>query len=249
MNKTDKVDLARRLLRELESGNDAGANDLLGELNAQYESSLFHEIGKLTRELHDALARVQVDSRLAGLAENEMPDARHRLDYVITKTEEAAHKTLTAVEELMPLSTDIRTAAQEMQADWQRFTRREMSVEEFRELSERVGRFLADIDNTAERIHSGLGDVLMAQDYQDLTGQVIRRIMVMVQEVEDGLIGLIRRTSQLDLPAGAGTGTGRTEDKTARGIRAEGPQILAHETAVALVDQDEVDELLSNLGF
>ena len=149
----------------------------------------------------------------------------------------------------MPMSTTIREAAQGMRADWERFTRREMSVEEFRELSPRVGAFLEEIDRSAERINGGLGEVLMAQDFQDLTGQVIRRIMTLVQEVEQGLIGLIRRTSSFTaVSAASNTAMGELNN-----IEAEGPQVpgtcgeAGNNQAVA--SQDEVDELLSNLGF
>ena len=238
MSDMDRLNLARELVRELEAGNEDAAGELLGRMNAQHESSLFREIGRLTRELHDALARVQLDSRLVGIAENEMPDARHRLDYVINKTEEAANKTLTVVEELMPLASGIRESAQGMRTDWRRFTRREMSVTEFRELSERVSRFLDDIDESAGRMHGGLSEVLMAQDFQDLSGQEIRKVIKRVQEVEQTLLNMIK-------VAGEAGGDGRAQ--TAKSPEKDEKQDAGMDTRVT--SQDEADDLLSSLGF
>lgn len=232
-----RLTLARHLVAALEDGNETGADELLGQLTAERESDLFRQVGRLTRELHDALRNVQLDSRLSELAAQDIPDAKQRLNYVIVKTEEAAHRTLGAIEELMPMSQRIEQAAGAIMSDWARFTRREMDVAEFRELSHRVSEFLERIREDSRRIHGGLAEVLLAQDFQDLTGQVIRKIMELVQEVEDNLVHLIRRQGGVDADAAGG------------GADAEGPVVLERQRAHVVNGQDEVDELLSSLGF
>jgi chemotaxis protein CheZ len=125
--------------------------------------------------------------------------------------------------------------------DWSRFRRREMSVEEFRALLDTEVEFLERLQGSAREIHRRLSDVLLAQDYQDLTGQVIRRVMGLVSEVQDSLVNMIRITGGQRPSSRAANGTG---------THAEGPQVgLAAPGASVVNGQDEVDDLLSSLGF
>lgn len=239
-SRVSRIAAARELLAALEEGHDDRANFALERLVSDRDSDLFREIGRLTRELHDALGRVDVDDRLATLAQSEIPDAKERINYVIAKTEQAAHRTLEAIETLSPLAERIEHNAAAIIGDWARFTRREMSAGEFRALSARLGEFLHALHADSKSIRSGLGDVLMAQDYQDLTGQVLRRIIGLVQEVEESLVRAISRTGGLAVPAhGAQT----------CGLEAEGPAAIERERARAVSGQDDVDALLSSLGF
>ncbi|MEC9315061.1 MAG: protein phosphatase CheZ, partial [Pseudomonadota bacterium] len=102
-NQDIQLDAARALVQALENNDDSAANKQLTILTQSHESQLFQEVGKLTRELHEALSNFNVDSRLIDLTENDIPNTRDRLNYVITTTEEAAHKTLGHIDETLPL--------------------------------------------------------------------------------------------------------------------------------------------------
>ena len=227
------------LVQELEAGNETAAEQILEDMAREREMSLFYEIGKLTRDLHDALGSMRMDSRLAGIAEQEIPDARERLNYVIAKTEEAAHRTLNAVEDSLPLSTRLRTEADRIDGDWTRFRRREMSLDEFKSFSTTFGGFIEEVRDTTATLNEKLSDVLMAQDFQDLTGQVIRRVIELVEEVEESLVKLIR-ASGVKQPA---------PEKREEAVVAIGPQVLQSEQAQRVAGQDDVDDLLSSMGF
>lgn len=238
---------ARRLVEELEAGNSGEVTRLLEELACHRESDLFTEMGKLTRELHDSIRNFKLDSRMVTLAEEEIPDAKERLNYVITMTEQAAHKTLNAVEASIPLAEKIKRQSDELSAKWHRFRNRDLSVEEFRELSRELDHFLSEVSGDSRSLNSSLSDVLMAQDYQDLTGQIIRQVITMVQDVEEGLVGLIRISSK-KRPVVMKLDEAVTGD-TGRDIEAEGPQVPSKKTDAYVHGQDDVDDLLSSLGF
>ena len=236
-----RLSVARALVRSLESGDEASADDHLRNLVREQELGLFNEIGRLTRQLHDSLTAVEMDGRIAELAENSIPDAHERLSFVMEKTEEAANRTLTAVEELLPIAAQIGSDAGRLVEDWQRFRRREMDVSEFRALLDTELKFLQGIQDAAFQMHGRLSDVLMAQDYQDLTGQVIRRVMTLVKEVQDSLVNMIRLT---------GARTPKRAYANGQGVEAEGPQVgLAKDSVHVVNNQDDVDDLLSSLGF
>jgi chemotaxis protein CheZ len=236
-----RLSVARSLVRCLESGDEPLADDLIRSLMREQELGLFNEVGRLTRQLHDSLRAVEMDGRINELAENAIPDAHERLSFVIEKTEEAANRTLTAVEELLPVAARIGTDASRLIDDWQRFKRREMELPEFRALLDTELKFLEGMQNSAHEMHDKLSEVLMAQDYQDLTGQVIRRVMKLVKEVQDSLVNMIRLTGSKSL----------TRDyQNGKGVHAEGPQVgLARDSEDVVKGQDDVDDLLSSLGF
>jgi chemotaxis protein CheZ len=240
MDNLARLQIARDMVAHLEAGDEVKADELLELMARNKEASLFMDVGRLTRELHDALKNLQVDGALVGLAEQEIPDAKQRLNFVIQKTEEAANRTLNAVETLLPISEKLGDDARNFASDWNRFTRREMDMNEFKTLSGRLAQFLEQIKSDSSTLHSSLSEVLMAQDFQDLTGQVIRRVITMVTEVENNLVRLIRC---------AGSGAMKTEEPDSA-LRAEGPKVKGTtETGQRVNGQDEVDDLLSSLGF
>ena len=239
-----QLTLARRLVDSLEAGDHAGAQAIIDEITAIRETELFRELGNLTRELHEALKSFHLDPRLGDIALTEIPDARTRLNHVIDMTEQAAHRTLTAIETSLPLVDEISRRSRELGVEWGRFRRRELSAEQFRALSRRIGDHLDLVAGHGSALQEALSDALMAQGYQDLTGQIIRRVISLVQEVEKGLVELMRvsgRRMAADSPAPADSGE-------SDGRRVQGPAIEGHDQGV-VHGQDEVDDLLSSLGF
>lgn len=235
--------LARRLVKQLEAGDSDGIQQTLDSLTRLREAELYRELGVLTRDLHEALKSFRVDSRLCEIA-NDIPDARKRLSHVIDLTEQAAHRTLTAIEAALPLAGALGSQAEILAGQWQRFLRRELCAEEFRNLSREVGAFLGSAQQQGSQLQACLSDALLAQDYQDLTGQIIRRVITLVQEVEDGLVKLVRISGQRV----AGQAEGAVDHVPGSDRRGHGP-VIPGQGNDAVHGQDEVDALLSGLGF
>lgn len=241
LNKEIQLDAARSLLTALENDDDNAINKQLAILTQSHESQLFQEVGKLTRELHEALSNFNVDSRLVDLAENDIPNTRDRLNYVITTTEDAAHKTLGHIDQTMPLAQELRQTAEKIDESWQRFRKKEMTAEEFRQLVKEIEAYLPAVKSHADQVHANLSEMMLAQGFQDLTGQVIRQVISLVEEVEDSLVQLVK-------VAGKHQQDNKTQKQTDP-IKAEGPQINAKDNPNVVNDQDDVDDLLSSLGF
>jgi len=241
---------ARSLVSELESGNVAGAEQLIDELGRVREQSLFRELGKMTRQLHDSLISFAVDSRMQSMAESDIPDAKARLNHVIAMTEESANKTLTAVEGTLPIAELLQNRANHLQLKWERFRNKDMNVDEFRDMSREIDDFLTATCDNAGRIHGNLSDVMMAQGFQDLTGQIIRRVITLVQEVEDNLVELIRLSGSIDAEINDSKASGKDADLDEELMQGMGPAVPGVvATGESVTGQDEVDDLLSSLGF
>ncbi|PYG04064.1 MULTISPECIES: protein phosphatase CheZ [unclassified Thioalkalivibrio] len=250
----DRLALARELVGALEGGDEEASRRLIQELARPYERELFDELGKLTRELHEALESFRGDSRLVELAQDEIPDARERLSYVVTQTEQATHETLNAVESSLPIAEAFAGRAAELTEKWTRFRNRELSVEEFREFARELDAFFEQTGKDTEELRRLLSQVLMAQSYQDLTGQVIRRVIRLVTDLEESLVSLIRLSSgRLEKDARAAAEQAPEAEETAReeDRRGHGPAVPhTQDSGTDVVQgQDEVDDLLSSLGF
>jgi chemotaxis protein CheZ len=244
---------ARQLVDSLEKGNFGEAVELINELNKARDRGLYHEVGKLTRELHNAIVNFQLDPRMPHATEvSQITDATERLGYVVTMTENAANRTMDLVEQSAPLVNDLGQEAQSLSADWGSFMRREMGADGFRELAKRIELFLARSERDSSKLSGHLNDILLAQDYQDLTGQVIKRVTQLVTEVESNLLKLVLMASQVDRFAGIEHNHEvlRAEQKQQKQpSHGEGPQIHADKRDDVASNQDDVDDLLSSLGF
>ena len=130
-----KLELARSLVEHLEQGANDDALTLIAKLAGFRDSLLFQEVGRLTRELHDSINGFVIDSNIADIAQSEMPDAAERLGYVIQMTEDGANTTLGAVESAMPLAETLQKDSQHLAESWQKFNARQLTVDDFRELS------------------------------------------------------------------------------------------------------------------
>jgi chemotaxis protein CheZ len=240
---------AREIVACLEAADDEGFMAVLDTLARTREVDLFNELGRMTRSVHETLNNFKLDTRITSLAEEEIPDAKERLNYVITMTEQAANRTMDAVEETLPLAEKLGERSEEYLSAWKRFRGREMPVEEFRELSRDLEAFFEQATSDIQSIRSSLSDVLMAQDYQDLTGQIIRRVITMVQEVEDQLVELIRIAGKRLAPEAQKTELSAQEQEKEDNRKGVGPAVPGVDAGDVVSSQDEVDDLLSSLGF
>lgn len=237
------LEQAKSLVSFLESGQQEAADAIVAEIQNPINSELFAEIGKLTRQLHDSLTNFQLDSRLNDLATADIPDAKERLNYVITSTEEAANKTMDAVEAIFPVVDTIAEQVEAVNPAWSKLMDNKLDLKEFKSLCFDIDTLLKNTGKETQHIHSLMTDVLMAQDFQDLTGQVIRKVIDLVREVEDSLINML---------TAFGISAEATQEKSSPKLGenlVEGPIVSSESRDDVVEDQDEVDDLLSSLGF
>ena len=225
----------------LAAGDDQRFYNELDALVQRREFALFGELQKLTNDLQGALQRFRIDSRLVDLAEKEVPDARARLDHVLKLTDEAAHKTMDLVEKSGPLADRTANQAKDIAVQWKRFRKREIDVVEFRDMLKRMDAFLDSALTDMDQVRGNLTEVLMAQGYQDLSGQIIRGVMKLVGELETALVELVRLSQ-----TGGHKMKPSTTDDSSRGY---GPVVPGVDHGPAASAQEDVDDLLSGLGL
>jgi len=239
------LDQARELVQLLEMGEQDIANQLVQQLGMPGSSELFAEVGKLTRQLHESLKNFQIDPSLNNILVEDIPDAKKRLNHVIDMTEQAANRTMDAVESCLPIADQISQQLNQLLPRWQKLMKRDLELGEFKTLCHGIDAFLAETVTESNRLNQLLTDVLMAQDYQDLTGQILRRVIELVREVEESLIGLLTAFGNSNVQV--------IEPKVSKrkieANEAEGPIIDKEGRNDVVSGQDDVDDLLSSLGF
>lgn len=238
---------AKQLVVYLEAGDNASANSLFEAASMKENVELFAEVGKLTRQLHDALNNFQIDARIKNLATDDIPDAQTRLTYVIEETEKAANTTMDAVEASMPIAELLASRIDSVMPEWKKLMTRQIEVGEFKVLCKDLDELLEDGASQSAKLTQLLTEVLMAQGYQDLTGQVIRRVIDLVKEVEESLVNMLTMFGERDGSEQAKPLS--PEADKAEGVKAEGPILDAETRDDVVSGQDDVDDLLSSLGF
>jgi chemotaxis protein CheZ len=233
--------LVLNLSAALEAGDETAFSTHLNSIARDRDDGLWLQLRKLTTDLGSALERFQLDSRLVDLAEKEVPDAKHRLDYVMKMTDEAAHKTMDLVEQSGPLAGRISSDAEKLSAMWQQFRNRQISPEDFRAMLDKMEVFLDDVRSTSEQLRKNLAEVLMTQGYQDLSGQIIRGVIKLVDEVESTLGHLVHLAT-------SHTGKEVSGDKF-RESRGHGPAVPGVDHGNVVNGQQDIDALLSGLGI
>lgn len=231
---------AQSLLQALESDDFSRVESELQNLSRVRDHEMFQELGRLTRDLHQAILALGFDPRLKELAEHDIPDAKSRLQYVISMTEEAAHRTMSAVEELIPLQEPLLKQAEHYLEDWERLYRREMAPQEFARFARDMKDFLEHVKSTGTASRSNLTEILMAQEFQDISSQIIRRVIQLVQQVEEQMVTLVQAFARHQSIG---------ESRMAGENKLEGPRIPEQARPDVVSSQDEVDDLLSSLGF
>jgi chemotaxis protein CheZ len=198
--------------------------------------NVFNKVGHLARQLHDTLRELGYDHALEDVA-NQMPDARSRLTYIAQMTEHAASRVLNATDIAIPLQDDVEKRASTLHDRWEKLYRNELSVDEFKALAAETRGFLGDVPAFARDTRAQLNEIMMAQDFQDLTGQVIKKVVEMSQKLESGLLQVLIES----MPA----------EKRARAPESllNGPVVSAEGREDVVTNQAQVDDLLESLGF
>lgn len=207
------------------------------------DADLMAELHDLTCNLRNALDRFRFDARLNDLTSKEMPDARHRLNHVLKLTDEAAHRTLDLVEQSGPPAERTAREAAALVDSWARFRARKIAPAEFQSMAQRMDSFLSAACADSDTVRANLAEVLLAQGYQDLTGQIIRGVITLVIEVEKTLAELTRL-------ARGEMASVSTAEEYVRDKRRTGPALPGIDPKADIVnDQGDVDDLLSKLGM
>jgi chemotaxis protein CheZ len=201
------------------------------------QEAVFNRIGHMARSLHDTLGDLGYDKLIQNTV-SALPDAKDRLAYVANLTEQAACRVLNATDVAVPLLEGIESGAQALGSRWDKVFANQLSPEEFKQLAIDTRGFLqTDLQKSAKATHAQLTEIMMAQDFQDLTGQVIKKIVALSQELEANLMGLLLEV----VPE-----TKRTEEVNSL---MNGPVINATGRGDVVVNQEQVDDLLDSLGF
>lgn len=209
-------------------------------------------IGQLTRTLRDSMRELGIDKHVERAAE-AVPDARDRLKYIATMTEQAAERVLSSIEIAKPIQEQLQRDAGDLDARWEQWYAAPIEREEVRALMSDTRTFLRGVPEVTTATNQQLLEIMLAQDFQDLTGQVIKKITEVVYLIEQQLLGVLienialERREQFAATAAAlaaePSSTGSPENLL------NGPQINPEGKADVMQDQGQVDDLLASLGF
>ncbi|MFY9329913.1 MAG: protein phosphatase CheZ [Georgfuchsia sp.] len=194
------------------------------------------QVGHLTRQLHENLRALGYDKLIEKTAA-EIPDASDRLSYVITMTEQAAERTLNATDVVKPIQDQLARGAEALSAQWNQLFAGGQGNAEFDELVAQTRSFLDVVPGQTAATNAQLMEIMMAQDFQDLTGQVIKKTTEIIQTVERQLLQLLLDNMPQEK---------RTE--ATNGLM-NGPVVSAEGRSDVVTNQNQVDDLLESLGF
>ncbi len=236
----DRVAAAEALLEAARSGDDAAYAAALAGIHQTSGVPVFEEVGRLTREVHEALMAFAEDDRLAHLMQDDMPDARERLRYVITLTDQAANRTLAVVEEAMPIADRLIERSERLRQELAQIAGKEAGNLRLVGVIHTLGSYLDSVFSSGDLLKKQMTEVMMAQEFQDLSGQLLLRVITLLEQLETKMVGLLKLTRP----------TGSTGGHLAEDLRAGmGPAIPKSATTDVAKNQDDVDDLLASLGF
>lgn len=201
------------------------------------QEGVFNRIGQMARALHDTLGQLGYDKLLEKTV-SALPDAKDRLAYVANLTEQAACRVLNATDIASPLVDDIENSSKALGARWDQVFANQLGTEEFKKLAAETRDFLnRQVPQKTQATHVQLTEIMMAQDFQDLTGQVIKKVVSLAQDLESSLVNVLFEV----MPE-----TKKTEEVTSL---MNGPVINSEGRTDVVVNQEQVDDLLDSLGF
>lgn len=200
------------------------------------QDAMLARVGQITRTLHENLRELGYDKVLAKVS-MDIPDVKDRLDYVARMTEQAAQRVLNATDAAIPMQERIDAGADEILKGWQTTLAAPFSEASYRDMATLTMQCLADMRNDTSATKQQLLDIMMAQDFQDLTGQVIRKVSDLAYNLEQQLVQLLLDYAPSEMKRETSTGL------------LNGPQINPAGKSDVVSNQSQVDDLLDSLGF
>lgn len=210
------------------------ASTMMQDLNGNQQEEMISRIGHMTRSLHDSLSGLGYDKVLEQVAQ-EIPNARDRLSYVAKMTEQAAERVLNATDQATPLQSELADRAASLKLRWEEVMQRAALKSEYDAVVHETLAYLSSVNEHTGTTKSLLMDIMMAQDFQDLTGQVIKKVTNLAQDLERQLVQVLVDFSP--------------QVKKDEESLLNGPQIDPHNTVDVVANQEQVDDLLDSLGF
>ena len=198
---------------------------------------ILNRVGHVTRLLHDGLQGLGLDKILEQVAQ-DIPDARDRLAYVARMTEQAAERVLNATDAATPLQTELAAEAKILEGHWKETLENPSLKTEYNLIADETLTFLTLTSKNTAETKALLMDIMMAQDFQDLTGQVIKKITGLAQDLEKQLVQVLIDFSP----------TPSKKEVDTNAVLMNGPQIDPNAVDV-VASQEQVDDLLDSLGF
>lgn len=198
------------------------------------DKPMYERLGGIVRLLHDSMRELGYDKSLTDVA-SQMGDAQNRLSYIATLTEQAATKVLNAIDQSMPEQEKLHEMSVAIQDRWDKLYAGQLSMEEFKQLAQDSKTFSQQVTATTDAQKSRLLEIMMSQDFQDLTGQLIKKIVNITNAAEQELAQLLRDNAPAEVKA----------------AMAEKPVELLNgpSTPGIALGQNDVDDLLDSLGF
>lgn len=193
---------------------------------------MFQRLGSITRQLHDALKQLGHADKLKGTVD-QLPDAQSRLTYIARLTGEAAEKVLNHVDEAKNEQALIADRGRQLEATIR-------GVPGLAKAMPELLTWTTEVIATSETVDGRLTEIMMAQDFHDLTGQVINRVVQLAATIEEQLLALLLQSAPVGQP-----GQDRAYDMSAL----QGPVVNPEGRADVVSDQAQVDDLLASLGF
>lgn len=204
----------------------------------------FSKLGAITREMHEAFAALG-GNQLGGVMA-EIPDAKDRLAYVGKMTEDAANKVLTLVETAKPECDDLATRGVELGQSLARMAASpDLTIDKAKGLMVVCGKFAERSAKFAEGQAAALSDIMMAQDFQDLSGQVIKKVIDIISRTELQLVNLLMESA----PNAVASAAAETSAAAAEPVTVDNHQLQGPQTSASALQQGDVDDLLASLGF
>jgi chemotaxis protein CheZ len=208
------------------------------------EKGMYERLGGIVRLLHDSLRELGYDKALTE-ASSQIVDAQDRLEYVASLTEQAANKVLNTLDDGMPAQDLLSKQAKDMENRWGDLFSGKLSIDQFKTLAGDSKQFAQLVSEATEAEKARLLEIMMAQDFQDITGQLIKKVVKITQTVENELAQLLRDSAPADVKEKL------AQKQAAQEQAQEQPAPLMQGPSVpsAALDQDSVDDLLADLGF
>ncbi len=261
---------AEQLIEELGKGDIGSALYVINELQQAKHQAFYNEIGHLTRNLHDAINSfsddMEKDNKLDSSTISGMNDASDRLNYVIEITEKTSHETMDRVDTSLDLIEKLDGQSVRFKDLLSLVGQLEGEFDALNGVYDRTCQVKQESEDTIRDLKHQLTAILLAQSSQDISGQLIKRVITLLTEVQSGLVQLIDMAAKVETLSLAELGGVKADERPVKDNKdtkesastakedkappkAEGPQINAQDNPNVASGQDDVDELLSSLGF